>query len=78
MTKGNNKNLEELKKEIVLERLRQAPLNIKVSFGNLDGNFLNRDELIGEVKKDTEIGKKIVEIQIEYLRSFKKGLLMGE
>lgn len=71
-------NLEELKKEIAIERLRQAPQNIKISFGASDGKFLNRDELIEQVKQDTEIGQKIVKIQLEYLKAFKKGLLNPE
>jgi len=71
-------DLKELKKEIAIERLRQAPPNIKISFGAGDGKFLNRDELIEQVEKDTEIGQKIVKIQLEYLKAFKRGLLTPE
>ena len=76
MTKEDN--MEELKKEIVIERLRQAPSNIKISFGMSKGEFMERDVLIDNVKKDTEIGKNIVNIQIEYLKAFKKGFLSGD
>ncbi len=77
MTK-ENKKLEELKKEIVIERLRQAPLTLKVSFGNSDGKFMNKDDLIKEVEKGTKTGEKIVEIHLEYLKAFKKGILMQQ
>jgi len=72
MNKNKEHNLEELKKEIAIERLRQAPPTIKVSFGMSDGRFMDRDELIENIKKDTEIGKKIVSIQLAYLKAFKK------
>lgn len=68
-------NIEKLKKEIALERLMQAPKTVKISFGS-SGNFMNRDELIEQVKKETEIGKRIIEIQVEYLKAFKKGIFM--
>ena len=37
------------------------------------GEF-DRDELIESVKKGDEIGKKMVQIELEFLRSFKKGI----
>ncbi len=70
------KNIEELEKEIVVERLRQAPPNVKISFGSV-GEFMNRDELIDQVEKETEVGKKIIKIQLEYLKAFKKNAIGG-
>ena len=75
MTYKKDNNLEELKREIVIERLRQAPPNVKISFGTSDGKFMNRDELIAQVENHTAIGDKIVRVQIEYLKAFKKGLI---
>jgi hypothetical protein len=72
------KNLEEIKKEIVVERLRQAPPSIKVSFGTGTGEFMSRDEMIKQVENGTEIGKKIMKIQLEYLKAFRKGTLAGD
>lgn len=69
-----NKDIEELKKEIVIERLRQAPPTVKIAFGS-SNEFMNRDELIDQVEKDTEIGKRIINIQLEYLKAFKKKAL---
>jgi len=75
--KEKKENIDELKKEIVIERLRQAPPTVKIAFGSLN-EFMNRDELIEQVEKETDIGKRIVKIQLEYLKSFKRGMLQGE
>lgn len=74
MTKEENVNLKELEKQITIARLRQAPPNVKISFGMSDGKFLNRDELIQQVEKDTAIGQKIIKVQIAYLKALKNNL----
>ena len=76
MTEENN-NLDELKKNIVIERLRQAPQNIKISFGMSNGEFMERDALIENIKNNTQIGKNIVNVQMEYLKIFKTGFVSG-
>ncbi|MEK6913811.1 MAG: hypothetical protein AABW47_04040 [Nanoarchaeota archaeon] len=63
--------IEEIKKEIVIERLRQAPQTIRISFGN-NGEFMDRDEMIKNINENTEIGKRIVNLQLDYLKAFKK------
>ena len=72
MTEEND--YKEIEKEIVVERLRQTPPSFSISLGSKDGKFMNRDDLIEEVKKDSEIGEEIVNIQLAYLRAFKKGI----
>lgn len=62
---------EQLKKEIVLERLRQTPPNFKVSFGMSNGKFMDRDELIQNTEDNTEIGKRVIQIQLAYLKAFR-------
>ena len=74
MNKKNN--IEDLKKEIAIERLRQAPPTMTISFGMSAGKFMNRDELIENIEKDTSLGKNVVQIQLEYLKAFKKHLLV--
>jgi hypothetical protein len=64
-------DIEEIQKQIALERLRQAPLTVKISFGSR-GEFMNRDQLIEQIENNTELGKKIVKIQMEYLKAFRK------
>ncbi len=69
-------SVEELRKEIVLARLRETPGSVKISFGNSkEGKFLSAGDLINEVKKDTSIGKNVVKIQFEYLKALKEGFL---
>jgi len=67
--------IEEIKKQIVIERLRQAPSTVRISFGASDVDFMNRDEMIDQVEKETDIGKKIIKIQLEYLKSFKENIV---
>ena len=57
-------------KEIVIARLQAMPERMKISIGNF-GTFSKYD-LIDHVKRETPIGKKVVEIQMKYLRSLKK------
>ena len=61
---------EEIKKLVVI-RLESMPPNIKVSIGS--GKDLSREELVNEVKNESELGKLIIKMQLEYLRSMKKG-----
>lgn len=75
--KEEKEYIEELKKKIVIERLRQAPPTIKVSFGTESGEFMNRDEMINQVEKNTDIGKRIIKLQLEYLKTFKGNILGG-
>ena len=60
-------------KEIVIARLQTIPSNKKVSIGSY-GEF-SRDELIEGVKSGSEVGKKIIEIELEFLRAMKQGII---
>ena len=60
---------QELKK-LVLKRVESMPDTIRVSLGG-EVN-LGRDDLIAHIKKEDELGKLIVEMQIVYIKSFKK------
>lgn len=62
---------EEIKK-LVIARLSSMPENMKISIGSF-GSF-DKYELIERVKKGDEIGKKMIEVQLFYLRSMKKGI----
>jgi hypothetical protein len=57
-------------KNLVLVRLEAMPSNIKIFLG---GKSFRKEELIEEVKKDTELGKLIIEMQLKYLRQMKEG-----
>ncbi len=60
-------------KELVIARLDVMPSNKKISIGSF-GEF-SKDELIFHVKKEDEIGRKMVEVELEFLRAIKDGLL---
>lgn len=66
---------EEIRK-LVLERLKILSSDKKISVGS-EGDF-SKDELIACVKKNDEIGKKIVQAQLSYLRALKTGELLDE
>ncbi|VVA44262.1 conserved hypothetical protein [Candidatus Roizmanbacteria bacterium] len=59
-------------RQLVVARLRSFSSNKKISIGS-DGEFTGK-ELIEKVKANDEIGQKIVNIQLEYLRSLKDNI----
>ena len=63
-------------KELVIARLDVLPPGKKVSIGSV-GEF-DKNELIEHVKKDDEIGQKIIEVELNYLRALKEGTLLNE
>lgn len=72
-------NTEEKKKEIeklVIARLEVIPADKKISIGS-EGEF-TKDELIQAVKSNSDLGKKIIEVQLEYLRLIKEGVLYDQ
>ncbi len=60
-----------IEKETVVSLLRSLPDDGLLSVG-MDKMTLTRDELIKHVQKNDEIGRKIVYIYMNYLRSFKE------
>lgn len=68
-------NQDERQKEImqiVKARLETMPQEAILSIGSY-GEF-NRDQLIKEVEQNTEIGRKIIDIQMQYLQMLKEGI----
>ena len=57
-------------RKLVMARLSVLSKDTMISLGS-DGSF-TRDELIHSVKNGDNIGEKLAEIQLEWLRSFKK------
>lgn len=55
---------------LVVARLETIPSNVELSMGN-EGSF-SIEELIKRVREQDEIGKKIIEMQLTYLRSLNK------
>ena len=69
MSSGTEKEI----KELVIARLETMSSDEKVSIGSA-GEF-NKEELISEVKKGSSVGKKIIEIEMEFLRAMKEGII---
>lgn len=59
-------------KHLVKSRLLVLPPEARISIGSF-GSF-SKNELISHVEKDDEIGKAVAKIEMEYLRSLKKGI----
>lgn len=57
-------------KKLVVVRLTTMPEDMKMSFGS-NGDF-DKYGLIRQVESETDIGRKIVEMHLTYLRSFKR------
>ena len=55
---------------LVIARLKTIPSNVELSVGN-EGSF-SIDKLIESVRKQDDIGKKMIEMQLAYLRSLGK------
>jgi len=75
----NKKNLSKKGKEIqkdirelVVARIRATSGNLRVSIGNVAKGY-SKKELIESVEADNEIGKEIVDIQMQYLKDIAQG-----
>jgi len=60
-------------KELVIARLNNISPNKKISIGSY-GEF-TKEELIEGIKAGSEVGKKIIEIELEFLRAIKQGII---
>ena len=58
--------------DVVVARLETMPMDMRMAIGD-KGQF-DRNELINHVKRCDDIGKTIVDMQLFYLRSLKKGI----
>lgn len=70
--KKEDKEKEEEIKKLVIARLDTLPPNVSISVGS-KGHF-NKEDLIKQIENNTEIGKKMIEIELEYLRRLKEGI----
>lgn len=62
-------------KQLVVERIKTLPEGTGLSMGSM-GDF-NKDELISHIQEGDEIGQKIVEVELNFLRGLKNGILYG-
>lgn len=71
-----NKDIDAEIRQLVIERLKVIPSDKKISIGG-EGDF-TINELIGCVEKNNKVGKKIVEVQMEFLQSLKTGVFLDD
>jgi hypothetical protein len=79
MSTNNEIETEKLSPDIinlVVARLKTIPSNARLSIGG-EREALSADDLIEEVKKKSEIGKKVIEAQLFFLRSLQDLPLAG-
>ncbi len=58
-------------KQLVVERLKATSGDLKISIGG-EGAF-SKEDLIKRVEEGDDIGQKVMEIQMEYLRDLASG-----
>lgn len=64
-------------KELVIYRLEVLSPEKRFSIGANEKEF-TKDELIEHVKKGDEIGQKVVELELTFLRALKDGTLLED
>ncbi|HLC62856.1 MAG TPA: hypothetical protein VJJ21_00905 [Candidatus Nanoarchaeia archaeon] len=60
-------------KQLVLIRMETLSSHKKISIGSY-GEF-SKEEIIQHIKDDDEIGKKMIQVEMEFLRALKKGII---
>ena len=73
-TKKLEERISEDIKELVIARLDVLPADKKISIGS-SGEF-TKSELIERVKKEDEVGRKVIEMELTFLRALKEGKLL--
>lgn len=58
--------------ELVIKRIETTSNDLVMSFG-AQGEALTKDDMIAHVKSGDEIGQKIVQFELNYLRALKDG-----
>ena len=64
-------------KELVIARLEVLSSGKKVSVGG-DSGVLSREDLIKHVREGDQIGKKIMDVELTFLRALKDGKILEE
>ncbi|MEK6920636.1 MAG: hypothetical protein AABX82_02035 [Nanoarchaeota archaeon] len=60
-------------KKLVIARLEVLPSDKKISIGSI-GEF-TKEQLIQSVKNEDAIGRKMIQIEIEFLQALKEGIV---
>lgn len=57
---------------LVVSRIEAMPPNVELSVGQ--GGDYTKEQLIDSVRKQDDIGRQMIDVQMEYLRSLGKGI----
>lgn len=76
-TKTSEQEISEDIKELVIARLEVLSPDKKFSIGSNEKEF-TKEELIECVKKGDEIGQKVIDLELTFLRALKDGTLLEE
>ena len=63
-------------KELVIARLQTLPEGVELSIGS-EGDF-TKEELIAHIQQGDEIGQKMIELEMSFLRGLKDGIFYGD
>lgn len=76
-TEQVQKKIETELKEIVLQRILSSklPENIRLSVGELSEKPMTTHEIAEHIKREDEIGKTVIEMELSYLRALKEGII---
>ena len=69
---SNSKQIQEDIKNLVLARIIASSDDLRIAIGSME---YTKKEMIENVKEGIEVGKEIMEIQMEYLRDMAKGAI---
>lgn len=59
-------------KKLVIERIKAASDELEISIGS---SSYTKEQILESIEKEDEIGKEIIDIQIEYLRDMAQGAI---
>jgi len=73
----NKKKINPELKELVLYRLMSSrlPDNIEMTIGDISEKPMGMDEIIEHVKQEDETGQIIIEMELNYLKTLKEGII---
>jgi len=67
-----NEKTKEEARELVIERIKAVSNNLKICVGSSE---YSKEEILKSLKEDNELGKEIIDIQLEYLRDIARGAI---
>lgn len=72
MTEKNNKQISEEIKNLVIARLETLNKNSKIILMGFK-KPLTVGSMVDEIRKDTDLGKKLVEVQFKFIQQLSRG-----